>query len=224
MKPAVKWLSTNSPELLRRVREAIMNDPLYRYGLLAYFIIYFLFGFLLRSLLVYRRTGINPFVIPRSDDAYGYVGRAFKFVVIGVALTITTIAFSSEASWWLGGLVWGFSPICFYTGWMLLILSLIWLFIAQMEMANSWRIGIDTEHRTELVRHGLFAISRNPIFLAIRGTLLGLLLIFPSAATIVLFTAGDIFMQVQVRLEEQHLLSMHGELYAQYRSRVRRWL
>jgi hypothetical protein len=31
-------------------------------------------------------------------------------------------------------------------------------------MKNSWRIGIDTVTKTELVTTGLFAISRNPFF------------------------------------------------------------
>ncbi|MEY3125130.1 MAG: hypothetical protein RLZZ573_1650, partial [Pseudomonadota bacterium] len=46
--------------------------------LLAYFLTYFLMGFVVRSFLVYRRTGINPLVLPRTQDAYGYVGTAFK--------------------------------------------------------------------------------------------------------------------------------------------------
>ena len=44
-------------------------------ALLIYFLIYFTFAFIWRSVLVYRRTGKNPFVLPSGDDAYGYVGR-----------------------------------------------------------------------------------------------------------------------------------------------------
>ena len=57
-----------------------------------------------------------------------------------------------------------------------------------------------------------------------RLSLLGLFLVFPAAATLVLLVAGEILMQVQVRLEEQHLTALHGEVYRVYRSRVRRWL
>jgi protein-S-isoprenylcysteine O-methyltransferase Ste14 len=57
-----------------------------------------------------------------------------------------------------------------------------------------------------------------------RVNLLGLFLVFPAAATLALLVAGDILMQVQVRLEEQHLLQLHGQSYATYCSRVRRWL
>jgi protein-S-isoprenylcysteine O-methyltransferase Ste14 len=75
-----------------------------------------------------------------------------------------------------------------------------------------------------LVQHGLFARSRNPIFLSMRMALLGLVLVAPSAATLVLLVAGELLMQVQVRLEEQHLTGLHGERYAAYCHRVRRWL
>ena len=201
-----------------------MNDTEYRYSLLAFFVAYFLFAVVWRSVLVYRRTGVIPFVLPSGEDAYSYVGRAFKLVVVGLALTVVFIAFLSEAAWWLGGFAWILSPAFFWTGCVLLVVSLLWLLVAQAQMGNSWRIGIDTQHHTELIQRGLFSVSRNPIFLAMRCTLLGLLFVFPAAATLVLLVAGEILMQVQVRLEEEHMSSLHGGTYAEYRSRVRRWL
>ena len=44
-------------------------------ALFAYFVAFFTLAFVWRSLLVYRRTGINPLVLPSSADAYGYVAR-----------------------------------------------------------------------------------------------------------------------------------------------------
>ena len=84
--------------------------------------------------------------------------------------------------------------------------------------------GIDDTRRTELVQHGLFTLSRNPIFLAMRVNLLGLFLVFPLAATAALLVAGEVLMQVQVRLEERHLTNLHGQMYDAYQAKVRRWL
>ena len=109
-------------------------------------------------------------------------------------------------------------------GWALLLASLAWLLLAQSQMGNSWRIGIDESIRTELVRTGLFSLSRNPIFLAMRVNLFGLFLVLPNAATFALLFAGEVLIQVQVRLEESHLSEFHGEQYLQYCSAVRRWL
>jgi protein-S-isoprenylcysteine O-methyltransferase Ste14 len=36
--------------------------------------------------------------------------------------------------------------------------------------------------------------------------------------------AGELLMQIQVRLEEAHLAALHGDDYSAYYSRVRRWL
>ena len=49
-------------------------------------------------------------------------------------------------------------------------LSLVIMLVAQAQMGLSWRIGIDEKNRTGLVTQGLFALSRNPIFLSLRIT------------------------------------------------------
>ena len=46
----------------------------------------------LEHLLVYRRTGLNPFVLPGGDDAYAYVGRAFKLVMLACTAVVLVLA------------------------------------------------------------------------------------------------------------------------------------
>ena len=46
----------------------------------------------------------------------------------------------------------------------LIHLSLLWISVAQYQMSNSWRVGIDENNKTELITKGLFSYSRNPIF------------------------------------------------------------
>jgi len=201
-----------------------MNEAFAQYALLGYFLAYFLFAFVWRSFVVFKRTGINPFVLRNSDDAHGYVGRAVKLVVVGCAVVVALDALLPDAASWLGSYRVLEARTVRVVGWVLLFAALAWLLAAQVQMGASWRIGIDSQHRTALVQGGLFAISRNPIFLAMRVTLLGLFLVLPSAATLSLLVAGEILMQVQVRLEEEHLASLHGAEYAAYCQRVRRWL
>ena len=201
-----------------------MNEAFAKYALLGYFLAYFLFAFVWRSVVVFKRTGINPFVLRNSDDAHGYVGRAFKLVAVGCAAVVALHALSPDAASWLGSYRVLEARTVRVVGWVLLFAALAWLLAAQVQMGASWRIGIDSQHRTALVQGGLFAISRNPIFLAMRVTLVGLFLVLPSAATLSSLVAGEILMQVQVRLEEKHLASLHGAEYAAYCQRVRRWL
>ena len=193
-------------------------------ALLIYYVVVFIVAFVLRSLLVYRRSGVNPLVLPSGADAYGYVARAFKVVIVGIGVVVIGLAISTESQIYFGRWSALGIPAITYVGWALLICSLIWLLIAQAQMGASWRIGIDDKRRTELVQHGLFTVSRNPIFLAMRINLVGLFLVFPSAVTAALLMAGEILMQVQVRLEEQHLMNLHGQAYDAYRASVRRWL
>jgi len=193
--------------------------------LLAYFLAYFMLGFVWRSILVYRRTGINPMVLPRSQDAYGYVGLAFKTVIAACALLVTLMAFAPEAvSPWLGTVEPLQTPTVTSVGWCFLWAALLWMLVAQTQMGASWRVGIDTANRTDLVSSGLFALSRNPIFLAVRVSMLGLFLVAPNAATLAILAASEILVQVQVRLEEKHLRTLHGPAYDRYCARVRRWL
>jgi len=192
--------------------------------LLIYFVVFFLLAFVVRSVLVYRNTGINPLVLQRTQDAYGYVGTAFKVLMLVCAAVVTLLAFVPHAANWLGVIV----PLEITSikglGWICLLVSLLFMLIAQAQMGASWRIGIDSANRTELVSKGLFTISRNPIFLATRLALLGFFLVAPNAATLALLAAAEVIIQVQVRLEEKHLLGLHGLAYEQYFSKVPRWL
>ena len=201
-----------------------MYEPYWPIALLIYYVVVFIVAFAWRSLLVYRRSGINPLVLPSSADAYGYVARGFKATIAGIATAVIAIALWPASHVYFGPWTILSQSALAYIGWALLIASLVWLVVAQTQMGCSWRIGIDNRHRTELVQHGLFRRSRNPIFLAMRVNLLGLFLIFPSAVTSALLIAGEILMQVQVRLEEAHLSNLHGAAYDAYRAKVRRWL
>jgi len=91
-------------------------------------------------------------------------------------------------------------------------------------MGNSWRIGIDAGDKTQLVQHGVFRWSRNPIFLGMRVTLFGFFLILPNVMTFATLVLGEALMQIQVRLEEEYLRRTHGEEYRKYCQQTRRWL
>ena len=95
---------------------------------------------------------------------------------------------------------------------------------AQIQMGDSWRIGIDEESKSTLVQHGLFGVSRNPIFLGMLIMLVGLLLLLPTAATLTVTVLGFVLIHVQVRLEEAFLTEKYGEDYRKYQMSVRRWI
>ncbi len=195
-----------------------------KYLLLIYFVAYLLIAFVGRSCLIWRRTGINPYVMGKEDNAHDFIGKLFRTLVIMVPLVVVINTFSTTTYAYFLPVTWLRHPLLVGLGWVLLLVSLIWIAAAQGQMGLSWRIGIDNQHQTELVQKGLFRLSRNPIFFGMRLNLLGLFLVLPNAVTLVILVLGDVLIQIQVRLEEAYLSQVHGEQYQSYCQQVRRWL
>ncbi len=199
-------------------------EDLLRIILPVYLIVYFAVAFVWRSVVVYKTTGINPYVLGGSDNAYDYIGVVFRLTFLAVAGVIILFSAFSEGYVYAAPIVWLESDFIRWFGLFLLVASLVWTAIAQMQMGASWRIGIDKKNRTELVEKGLFKVSRNPIFLGMRLALVGFFLTIPNAVTLLTLGLGDVLMQVQVRLEEEHLRNLHGAKYAEFCRNVRRWI
>ena len=62
------------------------------------------------------------------------------------------------------------------------------------------------------------------IFLGVILTFLGLFLILPNILTAIILFVGVISIQIQVRLEEEYLLLVHGKIYKEYCQKVKRWI
>jgi protein-S-isoprenylcysteine O-methyltransferase Ste14 len=200
-----------------------LHSDLARLALLGYLLASFLFAFALRSWWVWRRTGINPLVLPATDDVAGYVARGFRLCILICVGIAVAVAVGPAGTPCLG--VWSTAPdILVPFGWAVLVVALGLMLLAQSQMGTAWRIGIDSARATSLVTHGLFGWSRNPIFLAMRLILAGLVLLVPAAITLVLLALAEVLIQVQVRLEEAHLSALHGARYEHYRAHVARWL
>jgi len=99
------------------------------------------------------------------------------------------------------------------------------VFLAQLGMGASWRIGVSDDQDTELVTSGWFSLVRNPIYSAMIVGWTGFALIVPtwlSIATVLVIAAG---LQLQVRaVEEPFLVRTHGDAYRAYAARVGRFI
>ena len=195
-----------------------------RYFLPLYLLAYIIAAFFWRSYAVWKRTGVNPVVFKGSDSAHDLVGRIFKVLFAVIVAVVIVYAFIRNAYQYVIPLHSLERRPVRSTGFILLLVSLVWTIVAQAQMGNSWRIGIDTENRTELVRAGVFRLSRNPIFVGMIATLLGLFLVIPNVGTLITLLVGTILIEIQVRLEEEYLTSTHGDAYNEYRRNVRRWI
>ena len=199
-------------------------EPMLKYLLPIYLVVFFFSAFFWRSYRVWKATGINPFVLGSTNSAHDYIGKVFKLVFVLITATVIVYSVSSEAYNYLIPISWLQHPVIQVTGLALLMLSLVWTLIAQAQMGDSWRIGIDAKRKTELVQRGVFRFSRNPIFLGMIITLVGLFLVMPNAVTLLILVLGYVLIQIQVRLEEELLATIHEEKYSEYRRNVRRWI
>jgi len=192
--------------------------------LFIYFLIYFFLVFVLRSFLLWKNTGVNPLTFNKGDDAHGYNGKVFGIISIIELIVVSIYAFIPSLHKYLLPFWYLENASLHYVGWGLLILSLIMVWLAQSNMRESWRIGIDEENKTELITSGFFAFSRNPIFLGIMIANVGLFLVLPNAFTLLIIALSTTSINTQIRLEEEFLTEEHGEQYKAYRNKVNRWL
>jgi protein-S-isoprenylcysteine O-methyltransferase Ste14 len=194
------------------------------YFLPAYLIIYFGIAFFWRSFVTWKRTGINPYAFGKTDNTHDFVGRLFRLTLLASVVVVAFHSFWPAGYQYLTPIPWLRHAILVYLGLGLLIASLNWILVAQAQMGQSWRIGIDPDHKAELVQSGVFRLSRNPIFLGMRLTLLGVFLVLPNAISLVVLVMGEALIQIQVRLEEEFLAGIYREAYQNYRRKTRRWL
>ncbi len=99
------------------------------------------------------------------------------------------------------------------------------VFLAQLGMGASWRIGVSDEQNTDLVTSGWFSLVRNPIYSSMIVGWTGFALLVPtwlSIAAVFVISAG---LELQVRsVEEPYLIRTHGDRYRAYAARVGRFL
>ena len=149
----------------------------------------------------------TDFLIPPFALFYFYTVFAAAF---NLPLVSTQEFFHSEVISWVG-------VILCLAGLILLLLSLI-------SFGKSFRVGIDVDHSDRLVTTGVFAFSRNPIYVAFAFVLLGQFLVFPNWILLVYLAAGFWLFHRQVLREEEFLRQHYGQEYAEYCNRVRRYL
>lgn len=186
---------------------------------------YFILAFLIPTYRVWKSTGINPISFSGKDNANDFIGKVFKLVLLLIGLNVLTyIGIDEFYKYTMPFDLKSYFIYHQHTGMAITIIALFIIAVAQYEMSNSWRIGIDQKHHTALITSGIFKRSRNPIFLGVQISLAGLFLITPNVLMLLLLVLGVFCIQIQVRLEEEHLSKNHSEEYLAYKEKVRRWI
>ena len=174
-----------------------------------------------RIAVQYRRTGDHGLrlgkqnVTPVQVAATALLASALLGVV--VVLILDSLSYLERQA--------DMGPLGTAAGILVCALALAITMIAQLQMGDAWRIGVDASERTELVTHGMFALSRNPIYSGVLLLGIGFVILVPHALTacFALLSLAGIELQVR-KVEEPHLRNVHGQSYESYCQSVGRFL
>jgi protein-S-isoprenylcysteine O-methyltransferase Ste14 len=167
-----------------------------------------------------RSSGVQAVTLHReTTPGNRFMGLVFLAIVAGVGALVARFALLGPDA--VG--VWGAPRSVVVAGLLLCTLAVVVIAIAQRQMGESFRIGID-DAKTALVSRGLFRRVRNPIYSGLLGMLLGVTLVIPCAASVLLGAAAAIAIAIHTRLEERHLLALHGDAYRAYAAAVGRFV
>ncbi|WP_312362370.1 isoprenylcysteine carboxylmethyltransferase family protein [Ensifer sp.] len=179
------------------------------------------------ALAILRRaqSGRSPVVLTYGDDAEGFAGKLFRVIVVVLVIHLLAVAAFPEAvSASLGRIPALDTPIVHAGGLALMVLGGGLTMLSQWAMRHSWKIGIPEEQDAPLVTSGLYAFSRNPIYVGMVAALIGTVLAVPNVVSVALALSAWISISYQIRMEETHLSRVFGEAYGAYRKSVRRWI
>jgi protein-S-isoprenylcysteine O-methyltransferase Ste14 len=110
------------------------------------------------------------------------------------------------------------------TGVALVTLGLILLALAFVSFGNSWRIGFDVKTPGALVTTGIFAVSRNPIYVFLDIWFIGIFLINGTLIFLIFAVLTVAVLHWQILQEESFLLKLYGQAYQNYCARTGRYV
>jgi protein-S-isoprenylcysteine O-methyltransferase Ste14 len=189
---------------------------------LALFTVFAALGFGWRSWEQRRRTGSTGFkgISGRPGSAEWFAGVGFV-AALAAAVVAPVLQLTGVVSP-VGVL---HEPWIQTTGSVIAVISIAATVYAQVDMGDSWRIGVDPNETTTLVRSGVFGRVRNPIFTAMMTFGFGIALVTPNLVALAGFLLLVATIELQVRIvEEQYLLTVHGDTYREYLAAVGRFV
>lgn len=189
---------------------------------LVLFAVFAVLGFGWRSWVQRRRTGSTGFkgISGRPGSVEWIAGVGFVVAVAAGAIAPALQLMGAVAP--LGVLHAAWIQIL---GIAIAMVGIAATVYAQLDMGDSWRIGVDHTETTTLVHTGVFSRVRNPIFTAMIVFAFGITLVTPNVVALIGFALLVTTIQLQVRaVEEPYLRAVHGDAYRHYLAAVGRFV
>jgi protein-S-isoprenylcysteine O-methyltransferase Ste14 len=178
-----------------------------------------------RPWLQYRRHGSSGLFLFRSGGLgirLRDAAAVLAFILL-LAQAVVAVAWPARLSSLVGPGT-RIDLVLYGTGGALLFAGLILLVVAQLQLGASWRIGIEDGAKPGLVTHGLYRVTRNPIFLCLLAIATGYTLMLPTVLSFAIVFGMYVGIRHQVAAEEAYLAATYGDAYHDYARRVGRFV
>jgi protein-S-isoprenylcysteine O-methyltransferase Ste14 len=189
---------------------------------LALLTVFGLLGFAWRAWLQRRRTGSTGFRgVSGTVGSVEWIAGVGFVVALVVAVAGPLLQVSAAIAPLPGLQIDGIQ----IAGIVLALLGIVLTVWAQLDMGDSWRVGVDASETTALVHTGMFGRVRNPIYTAMLTFNVGIALLVPNFVTIAGLILAVVALELQVRrVEEPYLQDKHGAAYRDYTASVGRFV
>jgi len=166
-----------------------------------------------------RRKGIKAIVFGETDKS------DFLLVpfILAIVYTICSGAFGLPMWKPLVTPFWG-TLIPGAVGIGLCVVAVIGIAASLVSFGNSFRVGIDEQKPDKLVTTGIFAYTRNPIYVSFDMFFFGLFLVHRNIIITFAVAGFALIVHRQILREEEFLIKYYGVEYDEYRKKVRRYI
>jgi len=116
-------------------------------------------------------------------------------------------------------------PPVTYFGWVLFAAGFLTLIAVKRRFDRAGTTIKSFKGPSALATDGLFAFSRNPVYLGMMTGLVGIFIILGSLTPVIMIPVFFLIIRtIVIPFEEKMMEATFGDAYREYRARVRRWL
>ena len=114
-------------------------------------------------------------------------------------------------------------PLADAAGNLLCLAGVVGYAACAVALRESYRIGIDENTAGPLATTGIYALSRNPLYVSLLSLYLGIFLVYANAALLAHLLLSAALIHRQVLREEAFLRARYQKAYLKYRAKVGRY-
>ena len=166
-----------------------------------------------------RRKGVNVIVFGQTDKSDFLLVPIFLFFIYIVLTPIFKLPLWKQ----LAAPFWR-STVPGWLGLVLCLAALVGFVVTLKSFGNSFRVGIDENNPDKLVTNGMFAFSRNPLYVCFLLFFFGMFLVQHNLIMTIVFILFVVIINRQIIREENFLKKHYGLAYDDYCKKVRRYL